>query len=376
MTMTRTESPDVTQSAAPLSAGRRFWTWSAQHPTVFPLALIVLTCLVVGAINTDFWQLANLFDILRASVVRGLFALGVLVVLASGGLDVSFTAVAALVMYTLTLFVVNVAPDLGMAPILALAALAGAGLGAINGLLVNALKAPALIVTIGTQYAFRGFLLTFVGTALFMNIPAAMDGFGRLTLISVTTERGLAVELPAYFLVLVVAALVTWWMLNFTMIGTGDLCRGRQTGHRRAAGLQGWPGARLRLCLRGASGGSGGRDPRHREPAGQPLRPCRKRAAGDRRRCAGRCPHHRRLGQRAGHLAGRAADHTGQQRADPRRDPQQLADRDPWGLHPCGGAVLRPSRQGARHLTVTDGPGGRTGGRSSSPSIPPESLHT
>jgi len=219
MTMTHTDTSHTPGAAPGQSFGRRFWTWSAAHPTVFPAALIVLTCLVVGAINTDFWQLANLFDILRASVVRGLFALGVLVVLASGGLDVSFTALGALVMYTLTLFVVNVAPDLGMAPILALAALAGAGLGAVNGMLVNTLKAPALIVTIGTQYAFRGFLLTFIGTALFMNIPAAMDGFGRLTLISVTTERGLAVELPVYFLVLVVAALVTWWMLNFTMIG-------------------------------------------------------------------------------------------------------------------------------------------------------------
>ncbi|GGG85096.1 sugar ABC transporter permease [Salipiger pallidus] len=219
MTTTNTETSHAADPAQGPSASRRFWTWSAQHPTIFPAVLIVLTCLVVGAINTDFWQLANLFDILRASVVRGLFALGVLVVLASGGLDVSFTAIGALVMYTLTLFVVNVAPELGMAPILALAAVAGAGLGAINGLLVNVLKAPALIVTIGTQYAFRGFLLTFIGTALFMNIPAAMDGFGRLTLISVTTERGLAVELPVYFLVLVVAALLTWWMLNFTMIG-------------------------------------------------------------------------------------------------------------------------------------------------------------
>lgn len=219
MTMTHSDTSNTTGAAPGQSFGRRFWTWSAAHPTVFPAALIVLTCLVVGVFNTDFWQLANLFDILRASVVRGLFALGVLVVLASGGLDVSFTAIGALVMYTLTLFVVNVAPDLGMAPILALAALAGAGLGAINGMLVNTLKAPALIVTIGTQYAFRGFLLTFIGTALFMNIPAAMDGFGRLTLISVTTERGLAVELPVYFLVLVVAALVTWWILNFTMIG-------------------------------------------------------------------------------------------------------------------------------------------------------------
>ena len=125
MTMTHTDTSHTPGAAPGQSFGRRFWTWSAAHPTVFPAALIVLTCLVVGAINTDFWQLANLFDILRASVVRGLFALGVLVVLASGGLDVSFTALGALVMYTLTLFVVNVAPGLGMAPILALAALAG-----------------------------------------------------------------------------------------------------------------------------------------------------------------------------------------------------------------------------------------------------------
>lgn len=205
---------------------RNFWVWSAHHPAIFPLFLIVVTCLSVGAINADFWQLSNLFDILRASVVRGLFALGVLVVLASGGLDVSFTAIAAFVMYTLTLFVVNVVPDLGIVPIFGIAGIMGAGLGALNGLLVSYLRAPALIVTIGTQYMLRGFLLTFIGTALFMNIPSAMDAFGRLNIITATAARGSEIGLPVYFLILILAATVTWWMLKHTLIGRAIFAAG------------------------------------------------------------------------------------------------------------------------------------------------------
>lgn len=198
---------------------RDFWVWSAQHPAVFPLFLIVVTCIVVGYINPAFWQWANVFDIFRSSVVRGIFALGVLVVLASGGLDVSFTAIAALVMYVVTLFVVHMATDLGIIPIFGIAAILGAALGALNGVLVNYLRAPALIVTIGTQYIFRGFLLTFVGTSLFMNIPGAMDDFGRLAIVSSLSDRGHVVTLPAYVLILVFAAVVTWWILNKTLIG-------------------------------------------------------------------------------------------------------------------------------------------------------------
>lgn len=190
-----------------------------RHPEAFAALLIVVICIVVGTINPAFWQLANLFDILRASVVRGLFALGVLMVLAAGGLDVSFSAIAAFVMYAVTKAVTLFAPDTGMVVIFCIAALGGALLGAVNGVLVNTLKAPSLIVTIGTQYAYRGFLLTFVGTALFMNIPAAMDRFGQASLMTRTAENGFTVQLPAFVLVLAVAALATWAILRFTLIG-------------------------------------------------------------------------------------------------------------------------------------------------------------
>jgi len=213
-----TSLPDDLRTARP-SFGKRLADWIVAHPAGFPIGLLVLTCVVVGAINPGFWQLANLFDVLRASVVQGLFALGVLVVLASGGLDVSFSAVAALVMYVVTLVVVTFVPDLGILPILVAGMLGGAMLGALNGVLINLLRAPALIVTIGTQYAFRGFLLTFIGTSLFMNIPEAMTAFGQLALVSGVSTDGLRVQLPAYVLIFAAAAVITWAMLERSLIG-------------------------------------------------------------------------------------------------------------------------------------------------------------
>ena len=206
--------------ARPGGALAEAFRWLLRRPPVFTLLLIALVCLVVGTINPAFWQVSNLFDIARASVVRGLFALGVLSVLAAGGLDVSFTAIAGLVMYGLTLATLALAPGLPMAAILALGAVCGAALGAVNGLLVYALRAPSLIVTIGTQYVIRGFLLTFVGTALVMNIPAALDSFGRVALFSYRSD-GAVSELPAAVLVLVAAAVVTWLILNRTLMGRG-----------------------------------------------------------------------------------------------------------------------------------------------------------
>ena len=206
------------------------WRWLLRHPPVVTFALIVLVCLVVGSINTDFWQVSNLFDILRASVVRGLFALGVLVVLASGGIDVSFTAIAAFVMYTVTMLVTNLLPGLPMPVILLVAAAGGACFGALNGVLVHALRAPSLIVTIGTQYVIRSFLLTFVGTALFMNIPGSMEAFGKLALFTHQSANGSISVLPAFVLVLAVAAVVTWWILERTLMGRAVYAVGGNPG--------------------------------------------------------------------------------------------------------------------------------------------------
>lgn len=198
----------------------------SRNPEWFTVALIAATCVIVGTINPRFFQLATLFDLLHSATTMSLFALGTLVVLASGGIDVSFTAIAALTMYGITKAVFAYWPDAPFALILITVALGGVLLGLINGLLVHRLKAPSLIVTIGTQYLYRGLLLTFTGTTFFMNIPHSMDHFGRIPLFFYHTSEGLRAVLPVSVLALAVAAVVTWWLLNRTMMGRGVYAMG------------------------------------------------------------------------------------------------------------------------------------------------------
>ena len=64
------------------------------------VALVLLAAMVlIGAVNPAFWSLDNLFGLLKSNVIIGIMALGVLLVMISGGIDVSFPAFAVAAMY-------------------------------------------------------------------------------------------------------------------------------------------------------------------------------------------------------------------------------------------------------------------------------------
>jgi simple sugar transport system permease protein len=208
-----------------------------RRPETITLALLVAICVVVALINPAFLQASSLIDIGRASVVMGLFALGVFVILAAGGIDVSFTAIAAFTMYSMTLLVSKHFPGMPMLVIMLASILGGAALGVVNGLLVHNLKVPSLIVTIGTQYLFRGALLSFIGTVWIMSLPPRMGAFGRMPLLQFESANGATITLPMYFLILPLAALATWWILNRTLMGRAIFAVG---GNANVAGRLGY----------------------------------------------------------------------------------------------------------------------------------------
>jgi simple sugar transport system permease protein len=202
-----------------LSQKRGLGDLIAKKPELVTLGLLIVICLAVSIANPTFLQPSSLIDIGRASVVTGLFALGVFVVLASGGIDVSFTAIAALTMYSITLFALNHFPEMPILVVFVLAVLGGIALGVLNGFLVYTLRVPSLIVTIGTQYLFRGGLLAFIGTTWIMELPGPMGTFGRIPLLEFETANGATVSLPVYFLILPATALLTWWIMRRTLMG-------------------------------------------------------------------------------------------------------------------------------------------------------------
>ncbi len=226
-----------------------------RRPESITLFLLVAICTIVSIINPAFLQASTLIDIGRASVVMGLFALGVFIILAAGGIDVSFTAIAAFTVYSLTLLVQNYMPELPIIFIILMAVAGGVFLGIINGLLVHYLKVPYLIVTIGTQYLFRGFLLAFIGTVWIMSLPPTMGAFGRLPLFQFETAAGATITMPFYFLILPVAAIITWWILNRTLMGRAIFAMG---GNSQIASRLGYNLRTIHIFLFGYAGGLAG----------------------------------------------------------------------------------------------------------------------
>jgi simple sugar transport system permease protein len=195
------------------------WQTLLRRPEFVTFLLILVFSLLAGAINPSFFGIQNLFDLLRSATRLGIFALGVLLVLAAGGIDVSFTAIGVFTLYSVTSFALSFWPGIPFAIAVILAMLLGMLMGLLNGFLVYRFKIPSLIVTIGTQYLFVGFLKAFIGTQHIMNIPASIDAAGTAALVRGVTADGMRYSLPTLSLALVFAVVITWYILNRTLMG-------------------------------------------------------------------------------------------------------------------------------------------------------------
>lgn len=203
------------------------------------LVALVILAFVVAATLSDprFFSIPTMMDLARASIVLGILAVGVMVVLVSGGIDVSFTAIAAFAMYCTTLLLVTYMPDLPWYGAFAVSMAIGATLGAINGILIAGFGLPTLIVTLGTLAIFRGFLLTFVGSRLISNIPSEMRDFSRMMIVRGTNADGSFYSLPWAFAFLVGVVIVTWVILYKTMLGRAIFAIGGSVESARRVGI-------------------------------------------------------------------------------------------------------------------------------------------
>ncbi len=181
---------------------------------------IVVLSLIIGIANPVFFTVATLFDLLRSCVVLGIFALGVMLVIVSGGLDLSFTAVAVFAMYATVKLLNAYWPAAPMVVAFAMSGLIGLGLGMINAFFISRFKLPTLIVTLGTLSMFHGFVLFAIGNSIIgrQNLPPAYTDFVRMTLVQVPMARGVANLHPSIFVTAALALLV-WLLLDYTMIG-------------------------------------------------------------------------------------------------------------------------------------------------------------
>lgn len=194
---------------------------SRRNETYITLVALAL-CAVIQIRSGQFFTPNNLVDLASALIVPGLFAIGAFMVIISGGIDVSFPALASLSVYATTKFLLDINYQGGiLVPILIALAL-GAILGAVNGFLISWFNLPALIVTLGTASVFKGVMQGALNSTQLAVIPPGMDAFGKSALfVAQNAGSGLTSRMPVAALFLVATLLLAYLVLRYTMYGRG-----------------------------------------------------------------------------------------------------------------------------------------------------------
>ncbi len=203
-----------------------------KHEFIIALIIIAIS-LMIGLINPNFFSVANFFSVVRSGTIMGIFAMGVLVVLISGGIDVSFSGIAIFAMYTTIDFLVKQDYQGDMLVPFIMSAAIGLGLGLVNAFFIGFFRLPTLIVTLGTLSLFRGAVLFFVGSDYYntAELPPGIREYARATVFTLDTASGQTSLHPAIF-ILIVTALLVWFVLKYTMFGRSIYAMG---GAREAA---------------------------------------------------------------------------------------------------------------------------------------------
>lgn len=213
----------------------------------FYVAIItIVLAIIIGSVNSAFFSRANMFSLMKSSVVMGLMALGAMLVLISGGIDISFTAIGVFSMYTTTkiLTYYDYAGPIVLAFVMAGAI--GVGLGLINAFFISKFHLPPLIVSLGTMNAYRGFLLGFIGLDWINQLPPSMLNFSKNYLFQHVTDSGETVGFHFSIVILLVGIALVWFIMRKTTLGRSIYAMG---GNRAAAERSGFRIPRIQLFI-------------------------------------------------------------------------------------------------------------------------------
>ena len=198
--------------------------------TLIGLLIIVVT---FSFLSPVFFTLPNLLNILQQSSINALIALGMTLVIISGGIDLSVGPTAALSAVLGATLMASGVP-------VPLAILATLGVGAMCGLFSGSLIAYAglqpFIVTLGGLSLFRAIALISTGGNPVFGIPLAFRSLINSTILGI----------PTPIVIVAIIALLLWTVMNKTPLGEYILALG---GNEEAARVAGVPVKRTKVTV-------------------------------------------------------------------------------------------------------------------------------
>jgi ribose transport system permease protein len=210
-----------------LETGLRRWWLAGAEPRLSAHDLGLIVCfvglLLAGAWFAEaFFTERNMSNLMRQVVANGLISLGMLLVILTGGIDLSVGSVVALggVLFA------GIADQLGIGAALAIAITCGAVAGLVNGVIIARFKLQSFIVTLATMGIARGCVYLYTEIPISPSHPGFRD-LGA-TLVGVV---------PLSMIVMLICYALVWFYLNRTPAGRATVAIGGNEEAVRLAGV-------------------------------------------------------------------------------------------------------------------------------------------
>jgi ribose/xylose/arabinose/galactoside ABC-type transport system permease subunit len=188
------------------------------------IGAFVIILVVTASMSDVFFTQRNLSNVMRQSVANGLLSLGMLIVILTGGIDLSVGPTVAL-----TGIIVAGLYKGGMPlPLAILISLfVGAAVGALNGFFIARFKLQPFIVTLATLGAIRGLVYVYSDVPITPTDPAYRAVLGA----------GMVGPFPISALIMLACYPLVWFFLNRTRSGRAIVAIGGNEEAVRLAGI-------------------------------------------------------------------------------------------------------------------------------------------
>ncbi len=224
-----------------------------------PFASLILLFLLLSLGSPYFLTLGNLSSVIRQTTVITIMAMGMTVVIASGGIDLSVGSIVGLTGVCGTMLIAGGYP---VALAVVAAVTAGAVCGALNGAAATFLRIPPFIATLGTLGVYRGLTLLVTGG---MPVANLSRDFGALA------TGSLLGYIPVPLIFLLATAALVQFVLKYTKLGRYSYAIGSNPEAARCSGIRVAPYTVAIYTLCGALVGLAGMIESARLVTGQPT---------------------------------------------------------------------------------------------------------
>jgi erythritol transport system permease protein len=238
-------APLTTADAPATAEGRRLKVMNLLFELRAFIALIVIV-IVFGLLSDAYLSWDNLVTMTKHVAINAILAIGMLMVILTGGIDLSVGSivglagiVAGVLLEGLHLGFANTIVYLPVWGVILVALAVGTGVGAFNGVLVTRFSVAPFIATLGTLYMARGAALLISDGKTYPNLGGSPElgntGFDWL-------GSGRIIGIPTSIWLMIVFAIAAIFLTRKTPFGRWVYALG---GNARAAQLSGVPVRRV-----------------------------------------------------------------------------------------------------------------------------------